>query len=155
MGGAQSQKKHMAYISTNYATNPNAPVGQWVCAPTSGHALFETAPSGNVTKGPNYCGQCVSYVKAVCPSLLGSTSWKKGAAVKNNADIVPGTVIATFNDEGKYLGHAAIYVNQTTVGVNVYDQWITPPTPKAVGPRMLRWGAPKISNNGDKFYVVE
>jgi hypothetical protein len=145
----------MAYIAINYATNPKAPVGQWVCAPTSGHALFETAPSGNVTKGPNFCGQCVSYVKVVCPTLPATTSWKKGAAVKSNAAIVPGTVIATFNADGKYLGHAAIYVSQSKVGIEVYDQWITPPNPKAVGPRTLRWGASNNSNNGDKFYVVE
>jgi hypothetical protein len=145
----------MAYISVNYATNTNAPVGQWVCAPTSGHAPFEEAPSGNVTKGPNLCGQCVSYVKAVCPSLPTTTNWKKGAAVKSNANIVSGTVIATFNAAGNYVGHAAIYVNQTTVGVSVYDQWVTPPNPKAVGPRTLRWGAKGNSNNGDNFYVVE
>jgi hypothetical protein len=66
-----------------------------------------------------------------------------------------GTVIATFNAAGTYEGHAAIYVSQTSDGVNVYDQYVTPPSPKAVGPRTLRWGAPGNSNNGDKFYVVE
>jgi len=47
------------------------------------------------------------------------------------------------------------YVGQTPIGINVYDQYVTPPSPKAIGPRTLRWGAHGNSNNGDKFYVVE
>ncbi len=84
-----------------------------------------------------------------------TSSWKKGAAVKNNAKIAPGTVIATFNAADRYAGHAAIYVSQSPAGINVYDQYVTPPSPKAVGPRTLRWGAHGNSNNGDKFYVVD
>ena len=45
--------------------------------------------------------------------------------------------------------------SQGPAGVNVYDQYVTPPSPKAVGPRLLRWGAHGRSNNGDNFYVVE
>ena len=41
--------------------------------------------------------------------------------------------------------------NQGPFGIAVYDQYRTPPSPKAVGPRTLRWGAPRDSNNGDKF----
>lgn len=146
----------MAFISTNYANNPNAPLNQWTCAPTSSLGPFTEAPSHNITGGNNHCGQCVSYVKKVCPTLRKKTSdWKKGSLVKNNTKILPGTVIATFNSAGKYEGHAAIYVSQSAAGINVYDQWITPPTPKAVGPRLLRWGAHGNSNNGDNFYVVE
>ncbi|HKQ26685.1 MAG TPA: BPSL0067 family protein [Burkholderiales bacterium] len=68
---------------------------------------------------------------------------------------MPGTVIATFDSSGRYEGHAAIYVSQSAEGVSVYDQYVTPPTPKAFGPRLLRWGARGNSNNGDNFYVVE
>ena len=39
--------------------------------------------------------------------------------------------------------------------VLVYDQYVTPPSPKATGPRVLRWGAHVRSNNGDNFYVAE
>lgn len=145
----------MAYISSNYATNPKAPVGQWTCAPTSNLGPFTQAPTGDDTKGTDLCGQCVSYVKKVCPTLPATSSWKKGALVKNNTSIAAGTVIATFNAVGKYQGHAAIYVSQSVAGITVYDQWITPPNPKAIGSRLLRWGAQGNSNNGDNFYVVE
>jgi hypothetical protein len=145
----------MAYVSSNYATHVDAPVGKWTCAPTSSLSPFAKAPSGSDTKGTNLCGQCVSYVKVVCPSLPRTANWKKGAAVKGNATIVAGTVIATFNASGSYEGHAAIYVSQNETGVTVYDQWVTPPNPKAVGQRVLRWGAHGNSNNGDNFYVVD
>jgi hypothetical protein len=98
----------------------------------------------------------VSYVKRVCPSLPPTGLWKRGSRVKDNRSILSGTVIATFNDSGIYEGHAAIYVGQNpTAGINVYDQYVTPPSPKAVGPRTLRFGAHGNSNNGDRFYVVE
>lgn len=145
----------MAYVSTNYSTNPNAPINNWVCAPTSRLQPFAHAPFGANTKGSDLCGQCVSYVKRVCPTLPQTASWTKGAAVKNNSKLLAGTVIATFKAAGKYEGHAAIYVSQSPVGINVYDQYVTPPSPKAVGPRTLRWGAHGNSNNGDKFYVVD
>lgn len=145
----------MPYVSTNYANNTDAPIGKWVCAPSSNLAPFAETPSGTDTKGANLCGQCVSYVKAVCPTLPATSNWKKGAAVKNHSKISPGTVIATFNAAGTYAGHAAIYVSQSAAGINVYDQYVTPPSPKAVGPRTLRWGAHGNSNNGDKFHVVD
>jgi hypothetical protein len=72
-----------------------------------------------------------------------------------SAQRCPGTAIATFNEFGKYYGHAAIYVSQNGEGITVYDQWVALPGPKAVGPRTLRWGAHGIANNGDNFYVVE
>jgi hypothetical protein len=144
----------MAYVSSNYKNNPNAPVGKWACAPTSSLAAFDTAPSGTQTKGTDLCGQCVSYVKRVCPTLPETKKWKKGALVKDNKTIVPGTVIATFNASGIYEGHAAIYESQSASGITVYDQWVTPP-PKALGQRLLRWGAKGVSNNADNFYVVD
>lgn len=145
----------MAFVSVNYKLDPVAPVGKWTCAPTSTKEPFDTPPTGNDTKGVDLCGQCVSYVKKVCPALPATSFWKKGLAVKDNTKIVAGTVIATFNAAGKYEGHSAIYDSQDEVGISVYDQFATPPTPKPVGPRVLRWGAPSNSNNGDNFYVVE
>lgn len=146
----------MPYVSKNYLKHPDAPVGQWACAPSSSHGPYDTTPPGDMTSGPaNYCGQCVSYVKTVCPTLPArTTDWKKGAAVKDNTDIVTGTVIATFNDKDKYLGHAAIYVDQGAAGITVYDQWVTG-KPKPIGSRVLKWGAPGLVNNGDNYYVVD
>lgn len=145
----------MAYVSANYKSNPRAPLGQWACAPTSTLGPFTEAPSGDQTRGTHLCGQCVSYVKTVCPALPRTADWKKGAKVRDNKDILPGTVIATFNAQDKYEGHAAIYESQTSAGVLVYDQWVTPPSPSPAGSRLLRWGAAGRSNNGDNFHVVE
>lgn len=154
VGGAP-QTWHMAYVATNYKTHPKAPVGQWVCSPTVTLGPFSTAPTDKAA-GPNYCGQCVSYVKTVCPTLPATGSWVKGDAVKDNKDILPGTVIATFDDKGKYLGHAAIYVSQNEeVGISVYDQWVTPPSPKAIGPRTIKWNGAGTVNNGNCYFVVD
>lgn len=144
----------MAYTATDYMTNVKAPVGKWTCAPTSSFGPYETAPTDHKSH-PDYCGQCVSFAKQVCPTLPETGAWRKGKAVKDNADVKAGTVIATFDDWGCYSGHAAIFVRQDTTGIYVYDQWVTGKAPKAVGPRTLRWGASGISNNGDLFCVVE
>jgi len=125
----------MPYVSQNYDNNPAAPLGQWV-------------------GDPPYYGQCVSYVKAVVPTLPETKKWKKGALVKYNVTLMAGTVIATFNSSGNYFGHAAIYESQTDDGLNVVDQWITAPA-MPIHRRMLRFGAHGNSNNGDNFYVVE
>ena len=125
----------MSYVSLNYDHNPAAPLGKWV----------GDAP---------YYGQCVSYVKAVTPALPQTSQWKKGEAAKGNTTIVAGTVIATFNDAGRYFGHAAMYESQTEAGLNVVDQWITPP-PQPIHRRMLRFGGGGMVNNGDNFFVVE
>jgi len=135
--------------------NSNAPLNKWTCSPGSDFGPFDDVPDTDKTKGPNFCGQCVSYVKQVCPLLPKTDLWSKGKPVKDNKDIVAGTVIATFNAALHYEGHAAIYVGQNEVGINVYDQYVTPPSPKAVGPRLLRWGGKGNANNGDNFYVVE
>lgn len=145
----------MPYIAANYAKNPGAPIGKWVCAPSSNLQPFSAAPIGESTKINGYCGQCVSYVKTVCPALPATIGWKKGAAAKDNRQILPGTIIATFNSRGSYEGHAAVYVGQVANGIEVYDQYVNGPSPKAVGPRLLRWNAGGRSNNGDNFYVVE
>ena len=144
----------MAYVSSNYARNAATPVGKWTCAPTSSLAPFTEAPTGSKTQGMDLCGQCVSYVKKVCPSLPVTALWKKGSPAKDNKTILPGTVIATFNSTGTYEGHAAIFVSQGKGGIDVYDQYVTPPSPKAVGPRTLRWDA-HGNNNGANFYVVD
>lgn len=145
----------MTYVAANYTRHRSAPEGQWVCAPTSRLGPLTEAPSGAPSKGPDFCGQCVSYVKTVCPILPATTLWTKGDAVKGATDLIVGTVIATFNDSGDYEGHAAIYAGQSVAGISVWDQYMTPPTPKGIGPRLLRFGARGRANDGDAFYVVE
>jgi hypothetical protein len=87
--------------------------------------------------------------------LPATTLWKKGDQVKGSKTIAAGTVISTFSADGKYLGHAAICVSQSSARNNMYDLYVTPPTPKAVRERMLRFGAHGNSNSGDNFYIVE
>lgn len=145
----------MAFISSNYASNSAAPVGQWVCTRTSNLGPYNAHPVQSTRGNPDYCGQCVSYVTTVCPTIPVSTSqWRRGALVRGNTTIVAGTAIATFDASGNYHGHAAIYVSQDEKGITVYDQWITG-AGKAIGQRLLKWGAVGVSNNGDGFYVVE
>lgn len=81
-----------------------------------------------------------------------TTNWKKGARVKENTSIKPDTAIATFNSNGKFKSHAAIYISQTVTAINVYDQWNS--IPLHTRPIEFRgWGYP--SNDGDQFYVIE
>jgi hypothetical protein len=145
----------MSYVSPNYATNNQAPVGNWVCTRTSSLGPFPGHPAQNQRHNPDFCGQCVSYVTTVCPDIPVNTGrWSKGGLVKGDSTIAAGTAIATFNADGQYVGHAAIYVKQDAVGIHVYDQWITG-AGKAVGPRVIRWNGVGVSNCGEGFYVVE
>lgn len=140
------------YIATNYASNPNAPVGKWVCAPTSAIAPSTTVPTEN-TEAPDYCGQCVSYVKHVCPSLPQTSQWSKGAKVKDASGIVAGTIIATFNASGGYLGHVAVYVSKDATGITVYDQYLSGNPAKAIGSRVIRYDGTG-NNDGDNYFIV-
>ena len=54
--------------------------------------------------------------------------WKKGALVKGNKDIQPGTAIATFGKDERYASHstgnhAALYVGQDATGIFVVEQY--------------------------------
>lgn len=145
----------MPYVAVNDRNNVRAPVGKWVCTRTSVLEPSATHPSADTRGNPNYCGQCVSYVTTVCPSLpVGTVTWRKGAQVRGNKALADGTVIATFDAMGRYHGHAAIYVRQDQVGIHVYDQWITG-AGKSIGPRLIKWNGNGISNNGSGFHVVE
>ncbi|PIT17504.1 hypothetical protein BGI33_02805 [Snodgrassella alvi] len=95
--------------------------------------------------------ECVAVVKYFAKAPQ-TTIWKKGARVKGNNSIRPGTAIATFDSRGKYHGHAAIYINQTAAGINVYDQWKGRP----LFSRTIFFNHHEyISNDGDQFYVIE
>lgn len=104
--------------------------------------------------GSRYFGEPTECVAAA--KYFGRTPaakfWKRGAQVKGNTSVSPGTVIATFDTDGKYKGHAAIYDGQTSVDLNVYDQW----SGREFQPRVILFrGSGYVSNDGDAFYVVE
>ena len=144
----------MPYVSNNYKTNAAAPYGQWVCTRASSLGPFADEPDDK-SAHPDFCGQCVSFVAQVCPTIpVATRQWKQGKLVKGDTAVVAGTAIATFNATGGYSGHAAIYESQTPAGLNVVDQWVTNKG-KPIGARLLRFGAKGVSNNGDLFHVVD
>src|SRR5205823_4730399 len=116
----------------------------------------DAVPPNSNRHSPDFCGQCVSYVTTVCPELPVDTGrWIKGDKVKGNTNINPGTVIATFDEDGDYQGHAAIYVSQDpTHGIHVYDQWVTGAHPKSIGLRWIKWNGTGVSNHGESFCIV-
>src|SRR5258708_3409608 len=102
-------------------------------------------------------GQCVAFVEAASGAPL-TSSWNKGTKVRGNA-VQKGVAIATFDANGKYgnhtdgTSHAAIYISQDAVGIQVWDQWLAQP----VHQRTIRFqgGAPGVKpvNDGDAFYL--
>jgi hypothetical protein len=86
-------------------------------------------------------------------------SWRRGVQVKGNAAVKSGTAIATFDPNGLYgnhtdgRSHAAIYLGQDEVGLNVLDQWASPNI-QNVHQRPIRFGGGTPVNDGNAFYVV-
>jgi hypothetical protein len=85
-------------------------------------------------------GSCVALPQTLVPEVGHTSTWQKGAAVVGNKNIAPGTLIATFETDGKYHSrahdnHAAIFIAEVTAGVNgetktgikVLDQWTGKP----------------------------
>lgn len=106
-------------------------------------------------------GQCVTFVHAVV-SIPPSSSWHQGEKVRTANLIRPGTVIATFDPNGRYgnhidgRSHAAIYLGRNAAGIQVLDQW-NGHTVQPVHERTIRFGngyGVKV-NDGDQFHVVE
>jgi hypothetical protein len=105
-------------------------------------------------------GECVALVKAAANISTATPAWRPGVAVKG-ANLREGTAIATFIN-GRYIGHAALYLGQNAEGIQVVDQWavrrsrtgaiIRPAQPPHVRP--IRWNGSGISDNGMLFYVI-
>lgn len=101
-------------------------------------------------------GHCVALVQ-----LLGAphtSRWTWGPKVRG-ADVAPLTIIATFDQAGRYANatdgssHAAVFLEQTPDGLRVVDQW----KGRAVGERVIRFrdGRGPAADDGDAYYVVE
>ncbi len=98
-------------------------------------------------------GECVALVRE-WTGAPETAKWKKGAQVKGNTNLRIGTAIATFNKEGKYEGHAAMYQGQNDKAITVIDQW----KGRKANYRDIRFQggkATKVSNDGDAYYVIE
>jgi hypothetical protein len=67
-------------------------------------------------------GECVDLVKAAAGTPR-TTFWKPGRLVMGDQTIPRGAIIATFDANGRYLGHAAIYLGQDAGGIHAVDQY--------------------------------
>ena len=101
-------------------------------------------------------GQCVRFVQEV-GGMPHTSHWRRGAKVRGSHP-PKGTVIATFDPNGRYgnhtdgRSHAAVFVGEQQAGLDVWDQWSGQP----VHQRLIRFrgGAGKKVNDGDAFHVV-
>jgi hypothetical protein len=109
-------------------------------------------------------GQCVALVENVA-SMPNTSHWQKGTQVQGDTNLTPGTVIATFDDNGRYenhtngTSHAAIYVGQTSEGILVVDQWKGSHGRPDYPPhqRLIRFKNKKGNkvNQAENYYVVQ
>ncbi len=82
--------------------------------------------------------------------------------MRGSQAIAPGTVIATFDADGRYgnhldrRSHAALYLGQNAVGIQVLDQW-NGHTRQPVHERTIRFkdGHGSKDNDGDAFHVAQ
>ena len=114
----------------------------------------------------NNLGECVSLVKNLAG--LGHTStWHPGAKVIDVNDLKPGTAIGTFDKDGHFVGHAAIFLfrRKNEKGkdcIYVLDQYTPKDSGKHLQIRPLETiPEPKsptpyqIVNKANFFYVIE
>lgn len=102
-------------------------------------------------------GHCMRHVQLVA-GVTHSSTLRPGLPVRGN-DVPRGTVIGTFDDDGRYANatdgssHVAIFLEETPEGLLVVDQWVGQP----VHERLIRFkgGEGRPSNDGDMFVVVE
>lgn len=102
-------------------------------------------------------GHCVAYARHAA-AMPHTAAWRKGDLVKGKLLIAIGTAIATFDKNDRYANHVdgtshvAIYLGQTSVGIQVMDQWVGHP----VSERTIYFrSAPRAVNDGNNYYVVE
>ncbi len=111
-------------------------------------------------------GQCVPLVQQATGAPH-TSQWHRGALVKGNMNIRPGTAIATFDADGRYgnhtdgRSHAAIYLGQDAHGIRVIDQWIQRQGGKVIAvrspaTRIIRFDDSRLDiDNGNRYYVIE
>ena len=107
-------------------------------------------------------GQCVTLVHAVT-TIPPSSAWQQGVQVKGAKNILPGTIIATFDKNGRYgnhtdgRSHAAIFLLEIPgSGIMVIDQW-KGRTSQPAHKRLIRFhdGKGLPVDDGSQFYVVQ
>ena len=116
----------------------------------------------NKYDGKYHCVALVQKGSGGCSNAPLVGQWKRGVKVLDSKVQLPqGTIIATFDEEGKYPisnRHAAIYVSHDANSITVYDQWIGQ---DKVLKRDIRKRPGNITektrdvNDADYYYVVE
>ena len=102
-------------------------------------------------------GHCVAHVRQI-GGLPHTSFWRRGELVRGS-NCAPGTIIATFDDNGRYgnhvdgRSHCAVLLAENSDGLLVIDQWLAQP----VHQRTIRYrgGAGAAVNDGDRYYTVE
>jgi hypothetical protein len=102
-------------------------------------------------------GHCMRHVQVVA-GVTHSSTLRRGARVRD-ADVPPGTVIGTFDANGRYANatdgssHIAILLSKQPNGLLVVDQWVGQP----VHERLIQYrgGQGNAVNDGDQFYIAE
>lgn len=119
-------------------------------------SVFERAQFVNASGNT----ECVEFVRQTS-SAPHTTMWSKGKKVidEKPGAIPRGTVIATFDDRGRYPTdgkgrHAAVYLSHTAHGIEVLDQWNTQGRVLKRVIRLQKVDRPR-SNAAQTFYVVE
>lgn len=103
-------------------------------------------------------GQCAVLVEMITPGLGLTKGWRAGPRVLAVKDLARGTVIATFDPDGRYgnhtdgRSHAAIFMGFTEHGdIEVIDQWHGQPTHR----RVIHKGHYPAVNDAEAYSVVE
>jgi hypothetical protein len=142
--------------ATRAALETGTDAGRLLCASRSFVVSLAHAGKyqGQTLGAAPFVGECAAGVQQVFSEAgiqLGRTaSWRPGVLVRGG-QVAAGTAIASFKN-GRYWRHAAILIRETSLGLEVWDQWIGRPW----GSRTLRFtdNSNDGSNNGNLFYVI-
>jgi hypothetical protein len=117
--------------------------------------VYPSSPLGLVGKPTvgegEFKGECAAIAQFLVPGLGNAyvSQWRRGAQVKGQSTLRPGTVIAIFDSNGRYVGtkrhshshgiaHAALYVRQSAAGIEIVHQFTAYPNIKGA---LVRFGA--------------
>ena len=100
--------------NNSYIANMSNPILQMLLKP----------PYGKLKKHYGESDECVAATKHFSNAPC-SDCWRPGPRVLGNPGLAQGTAIATFNNQGRFLGNSGIYVGQGISPNSLYiiDQW--------------------------------
>jgi hypothetical protein len=119
-------------------------------------------------------GECAAIAQCLVPGLgnIYAAHWRRGAKVQGSRSLQPGTVIAIFDSNGRYIGtkrhshvggvaHTALYVRQSDVGIEIVHQFKSASCPNIRG-ALVRFDGKRTpglhsgpEDDAKNYYVVE